>query len=173
MLEQWRDIIGYEGYYQVSNLGRVRSVDRHLTCQNGHTRFYCGQVLTLKMSKKSSYKTVGLRKPGVIKTFYVHQLVLKAFIGPRPVGMQGCHENGIPTDNCATNLRWGTLQHNNLNKRDHGTNRGRAVRRSDGVEFQSMCEAAESTQAATPANIWKVCNGRAHTAGSYNWEYIK
>ena len=107
--EEWRDIPGYEGIYQVSNLGNVRSLDRTLECKNGRIIKLKGKLL--KQGNKNGYKFVNLRFGHSVS---VHVLVAQAFIGNRPEGMDICHKNGNKADNRVSNLEYGTRSKNNL-----------------------------------------------------------
>lgn len=110
-MEIWKDIPGYEGRYQVSNEGRVRSLDRpvRVVCQGIDTmRIAKGKVLRPGPSK-SGHVTVAL---GRGKSRPVHQLVLEAFVGLRPEGCEVLHLNHVPTDNRLANLRYGTRSEN-------------------------------------------------------------
>ena len=99
--EEWRQIRGYEGFYEVSNMGRVRSVDRI---------FHPGRVLK-SIINMYGYPTVGL-SAGRLKFFKVHRLVAQAFI-PNPGNKpQVNHKNGIKTDDMADNLEWNTKSEN-------------------------------------------------------------
>lgn len=98
MLEQWKSIPGYEGLYEVSNLGNVRSPRRILRQQ--------------PISKWAKYQKVSLFRDRTLKTFAVHRLVMITFVGPRPDGMETCHNNGDPTDNRLANLRYDTPSSN-------------------------------------------------------------
>lgn len=116
---EWRDILGFGGDYAVSNTGLVR---RNV----GYVR--CGRKLVLQFSKvlvlstdKDGYKTVGLRRNGRPVRIAVHTLVLTAFVGPRPPGMQVAHNDGVPDHNALSNLRWATPSENNRDKEQHGT----------------------------------------------------
>lgn len=120
MSEEWRDIPEHPGY-QASNLGRVRSVDRVVT-QPGRwggivERRLRGQVLQPKV-QDSGHLFVQL--PGK-RYRKVHQLVLEAFVGPCPPGLEACHGNGNPADNRSENLRWDTRPANRLDSVRHGT----------------------------------------------------
>lgn len=125
MTEEWRDVVGYEGLYEVSSRGRVRSVARTIVVTNElcgtHTRHLRSIIRKLR-DNKDGYKIVGLWNPSMV-TRPVHGLVAEAFIGPRPEGMQIRHLNGVKDDNQVSNLRWGTGVENTQDKRDHGTMR--------------------------------------------------
>lgn len=114
MCEIWVDVEGYDGVYQVSDLGRVRSV-RKTT--------WGLKVIILKLYEdKRGYLYVGLHKKGKAKNVPVHHLVLNAFVGPRPEGMECCHfPDRDPKNNCLDNLRWDTRKGNHSDKKLHGT----------------------------------------------------
>ena len=122
--EIWKDIPGYEGFYQVSNMGRVRSLDRYIQCSKNPAakQPLRGRIKRFYKIGKAGYLTVGLCKLGKSKTSYVHYLVLLAFIGPCPGGMQACHfPDKNPSNNHLTNLRWDTVVNNHADKKIHGT----------------------------------------------------
>ncbi len=171
MKEQWRDVIGYVGYYQVSNFGRVRSLDRVVHRGTGIMKLK-GKVLSSSPSGSVGHLTVHLSEGGIQRTIQVYRLVAKAWIGPYPAGMEVCHGLKGTKDNSVGNLCYGTRSENNFDKRRDGTHGGRAVRRSDGVEYINMCVAAEETGGCDANGIWSVCNSLKYTAGSYWWEYI-
>lgn len=106
--ETWLPIPGYAGTYEVSSLGRVRSFRRRNP-----------RVLSQWVTRTGHLK---VRIGGRSETGrYVHQLVLSAFVGPRPEGMIARHLNGDPTDNRPENLAWGTHSENNYDAVRHGT----------------------------------------------------
>ena len=119
MAEIWKPVVGYEGHYEVSNLGNVRSVDRTVVYKTGQTRHYKGRPLKLKPSH--GYWRVELSRNSKPTCFQVHRLVLSAFVGPLPEGKEVCHNNGNPGDNRLENLRYGTKSENNLDRVKHGT----------------------------------------------------
>lgn len=118
--EIWKDIEGYEGFYQVSNLGQVRSVDRtyEYTSVNGNSyvRSYKGQILvqsnTVFDGKQTQYKVVALSCRSKSKDFLVHRLVAQAFI-PNPNNFsQVNHIDENPSNNCVDNLEWCSPSYN-------------------------------------------------------------
>lgn len=116
--ENWKPIKGYEGLYEVSSLGRVRSLDR--LNSRGHS--IAGRVLSPgPCGPDLAYRMVRLSKGGVARACAVHRLVLETFRGPCPEGMEACHGNGNGADNRLENLRWDTSKRNKADKRAHGT----------------------------------------------------
>jgi hypothetical protein len=112
---EWRNIKGYEGYYQVSNYGQVRSVDRTLHVKDG-CREYDKKLLGKHMRQylhSNGYKVVPLTKDGVCETLFVHRLVAEAFI-PNVNQLPFInHKDEDKTNNCYLNLEWCTCQYNN------------------------------------------------------------
>lgn len=120
-MENWKDVVGYEGYYEVSDLGNVRSIGRKIKCSRG-LRFVEGRVLSIHRNKyRSQYCSVNLSVDQRKERLYVHHLVLEAFVCANPGGMQACHNDGDPTNNRLDNLRWDTPKANNADKLTHGT----------------------------------------------------
>lgn len=128
--EHWLPVPGWEGYYEVSDQGRARSLDREIvslpSSLRPDLRRRCrGQELKLTRRRtpkgRPARVTVRLNGDGRRKEFAVHRLVLSAFVGPCPAGMEGCHNNGNAFDNCLQNLRWDTTSENNLDRVRHGT----------------------------------------------------
>lgn len=112
--ERWLPVVGFEGLYEVSSRGRVRSLDRARTI---HTR-WGGTTIRRDQGKllapglrTGGYLTVTLYRDGVGRTQDVHILVAKAFHGPCP-GKYALHRNDIPTENHEENLYWGTPKQN-------------------------------------------------------------
>lgn len=118
-LEQWLPVVGYENYYKVSSVGRVWSIPRWVVAGKGGKRKTGG---FLKPNPTGEYLYVSLFISGMGgKHRPIHQLVLEAFVGPCPPGMQSCHNNGKSQDNRLTNLRWDTPVNNQQDRRKHGT----------------------------------------------------
>lgn len=120
--ECWRSVAGHEGYYEVSDLGNVRSIDRTVVQSNGKVRFFPGRVIRPR-KQNSGYLSVGLKRGPKVWRRNVHRLVLEAFEGPCPGGMTVRHLNGDQEDNRLVNLRYGTLRENMLDQVAHGTHR--------------------------------------------------
>lgn len=104
--EEWRPVVGYDGYYEVSSQGRVRSLDRLVTFGT-RQRQVIGRVLKPGKTIHGVY-FVNLSVDGLKQLSRVHRMVLEAFVGPCPEGMEGCHYNDDKSDNRLVNLRWDT-----------------------------------------------------------------
>jgi len=103
--EIWKDIPNYEGYYQASNIGRIRSLDRTVTFSNGYDRFYKGRIIEGTVNK--GYRRATLCINGIGRNFKFSQLVAMAFLGHEPSGMDLVvdHINGEKSDDRVENLR--------------------------------------------------------------------
>ena len=104
MSEIWRDVVGYEGWYQVSDMGRVRRVAPGKST-------YVGRILDPK-EDDHGYIRVTLHRNGTGKEGRVHRLVMAAFLGECPPGKEVNHKSGDKTDNRLENLEYTTLQEN-------------------------------------------------------------
>lgn len=175
-MELWKDIKGYEGRYQVSNMGNVRSLKTN--------------IILSPINRQHGYKGVmlygnGGHKRG-FKTFSVHRLVAEAFV-PNPLGKEEVnHINEDKTDNRAVNLEWMTHKEN-ASHATRGERIGKAntnnPKRSvpvaqytlDGefvAEYPSIQEAHRKTGINT-GSIWSVCEGKTRKSGGYKWTYSK
>ena len=181
MKEIWKPVVGYEGFYEVSNIGKVRSLARIVECNDGRKRKL--KTRTLRQScAPSGYYMVTLHKNGKQKSGLVHRLVCEAFI-PKPLGKDEVnHKDENSKNNNATNLEWVTAKENN----NYGTRQerarkaiveaqGRAVRQlsRDGelvAEYESLSAACNATGTHVP-NIIKCAKGIYKTAGGYIWKY--
>lgn len=127
LIEKWLDIVGYEDLYQISNFGRVKSLPKMRKYKLGSEYI---MKPTLQVGKK--YFRIGLSKDKKVKTLKIHLLVLTAFVSSRPIGMQGCHNDGDSANNFLDNLRWDTPKNNQNDRKIHGTSvvgegNGRAI----------------------------------------------
>ena len=121
----WLPVVGWEGFYEVSDRGEVRSVERRVTCSHGFDRVYKAQYLKVRGNPhRMNYQEVTLSRPGEIKHGKVHRMVLEAFVGPCPDGMECRHLNNDPTDNRLENLAWGTKAENGADRAENGLKKG-------------------------------------------------
>lgn len=117
--EQWRDICQWEGFYQVSNCGRVRSLDRNCRQRGGTTRVLAGRILKGRVNN-CGYRVVPLSHLGRLEVLQVSRLVVRAFIGEIPPGMQVNHIDGDKTNNAVENLEIVTPSQNIAHARQTG-----------------------------------------------------
>ena len=117
--EQWRPIPGYEGHYEVSDQGRVRSLPRIVTDKNGRSWHRPGQMKTVS-PRYDGYAVTMLSKNGKRRVARLNMILLEAFVGPRPTGFHACHNDGDCTNNALSNLRWDSLAENNRDMVRHG-----------------------------------------------------
>lgn len=110
--EEWRPVVGYEGLYEVSDLGRVKRVGAGQGTRPG--------IRKLHANPRSGYLSVNLSKGNRQRTHRVHRLVLEAFVGPCPEGMESCHADDDRNNNRLENLRWGTHAENCEERRTNG-----------------------------------------------------
>jgi len=108
IMEQWLNVVGFEGLYEVSNHGQIRS-------------FKTKQIKKQTFDVKTNRLYLGLWKDGKQKIVKPHTLVLEAFISKRPNNMECCHNDGNALNNNLFNLRWDTAKNNHADKLKHGT----------------------------------------------------
>lgn len=171
MREEWRDIVGYEGLYKVSNFGRVLSLPKN--------RFKSTRLRAL-VSDKNGYKEVGLSKDKKVSTKKVHRLVAEAFI-PKVEGKNLInHKNGQKDDNRVENLEWCTLQENATHAKETLNVKRRGGRKVcqytlDGYfvrRYETVAEAARNVGTTTSAIV--LCLKRkSKTSKGYQWTYIE
>lgn len=111
-MENWKPVVGFEGIYEISDFGRVKTVKT-------------GRIKTPSVNKKDGRLSIMLWKNNKFKMMKVHRLVLLAFVGPAPAKHECCHNDGNPQHNHISNLRWDTAAANQADRVKHGTsNRG-------------------------------------------------
>jgi hypothetical protein len=128
-IESWRPYPGWEGWYEVSDKGQIRSVDRFVVSRIGHRRRFPGQVLTGR-GRGSRYHRVRLCRGGEVTEKFAHVMVLETFAGPCPAGQEARHGPRGPLANWwPEDLCWGTHADNQTidRERDGTTVRGEQV----------------------------------------------
>lgn len=119
-MEEWRPVIGYEGRYEVSDLGRVRSLAR-IVAIGTNSRVLLGAVLKPKVLR-NGYLAVGLwATKGRARWVLVHRIVLEAFVGPAPAWHETRHIDGDKANCRRANLEWATHIDNMRDQYRHGT----------------------------------------------------
>lgn len=164
MREVWRPVKGYEGRYDVSDKGEIRSYYRAKSI---------GRIL-LQRNEGHGYKQVALYNNGKRTEKRVHVLVAEAFLGEAPVGSEVNHKNGDKADNRAENLEWSTHSWNMEHAFEMGLHahpRRRCVC-GDGREFSSIAEAARET-GADRTKITACCRGRIKSTCGLTWRYAE
>ena len=124
MNEIWKDVVGYEGFYQASSLGRIKSMARpinYISLGKTKTSNLKTKILRCTKNNQSHYWSVRLCIDGIKKRKYVHSIVTEAFLGPCPAGHQCAHLNGDNQDNRSNNLAWVTPKENQFHRTLHGT----------------------------------------------------
>lgn len=184
MEEEWRDIKGYEGYYQVSNMGRVKSLDRYVKTNKGGKTLLKSKIM--KPMERKGYMRVSLTKNNFDKTYSIHRLVGIAFI-PNPDNKpQINHINGNRSDNRVENLEWCTNGENQKHAYKIGLHKvlgkgGRAKRPVKKIDidtgkcidiYPSLTDAARNCCGDMP-NIRLCCLGKRHYAYGYKWEFME
>lgn len=119
MIETWKPVPWSSGFYEVSDLGNVRSCERDYPRKNG--RIYRAPAKPVRPKISDGYLRVRLNVPGFPKWHFVHKLVLEAFVWPRPKGKVIRHRDGNPANNRLGNLKYGTNAENQADRRRHGT----------------------------------------------------
>ena len=176
--EEWRDIAGYEGLYQVSNLGRVKSLDRMVNNCYGSKKVIKGRMIS-PVDNGKGYKCVSLCKDGKIRRTYVHHIVAQAFVANQDGYFEVNHKDEDKSNNCADNLEWCEHKYNV----NYGTARERITNNMTGpykskqvlcVEtgkvYSSSMEAERHT-GASHSNIIRCCRYKQNTSGGYHWKY--
>lgn len=116
----WKDIKGYEGWYQVSNNGQIKSLDREIIHKDGRKRTFKGTVLKPRFTE--GYPTVNLSKNKKAETYQVHRIVASHFLEKPSYAECVNHIDGIKTNNDVSNLEWVTYARNNQHARETGLN---------------------------------------------------
>lgn len=167
MVEEWRDIPGYEGLYAVSNLGNIKSLKRFVNVST-RNRIIKEKLLT-PTPGHYGYLFVNLSKSGIHRVYYVHKIVAEVFIPNPDMFPIVKHKDGNKQNNSVDNLEWYNAK--------QGYKKPKSVVQLDLDgniinEFQSVGKASQIT-GITRDNISRVCNGIRNTAGGYKWKYKK
>ena len=176
--ETWKEVGGYSGLYEVSDLGRVRSLGRPCKAKNGSMQHKRARILTQEITVHGYCRVRLYDQEGKAKHFAVHRLVMAAFVGSSE--QQVNHINEIKTDNRLINLEYVSR----IENCNHGTRNERISEKANGShskrvvqlsaegsvirEYSSRTEAAEIT-GINAVNIGRCCEGTRKQAGGYRW----
>lgn len=176
--EKWKSIKGHKGFYEISNLGRVRSLEREYTDTLGRTYIVKGKILSLK-PKKHGYVSVDLYQNSTYKTYYVHRLVALAFKRLVKGKDEVNHRNGVKSDNRSSNLHWCTRSENCIHALDTGLNSTRGVTchnskltESQVLEICALLDSAGSHILKEISTRFKITEGHAgeiYKGKVWNW----
>lgn len=175
--EIWKDIKEYEGLYQVSNLGRVRSCKREIKMRNQFTGI---EYYLNPWTDNKGYKRADLMKNGKKKSKQVHRLVAEAFIENPYNKPQVNHIDGNPKNNNVSNLEWNTAKENSQHAIRTGLKvRTRAIpviqlsKEGDFIKTWKSIALAQKQLNITNGKISECCKGKRKTTGGYKWKYAK
>ena len=180
LIEEWRQIEGYEGYYEVSNLGNIRSVDRVVPQKNNCVKAIHGRLIRQSTHYKTGYKSVMLSKNGVHKRLSVHRLVGKAFL-PNPDNLPEInHKDENKANNSVDNLEWCDHSYNNRygtipqRKSEWSSKR---VEQFDLITGDVIATFPSGTVAARTlgfpqTSISACCHGKTNHCRGYGWRFI-
>lgn len=193
-MEIWKSIEGFEDLYEVSNLGRIKSLGRTLTNQYdintktySNTSIIKGKILMGKRGSNGYRQVILVDKFGTRYYKSVHRLVAEAFI--ENPNNKPCvnHKNGRKLDNRANNLEWCTYKENNNHAQRIGLwetvtfNRKPVINITTGKIYKSAIDAARDVHKEIPTskvesimkNIKACCYGKQHTAYKYKWKHLQ
>jgi len=182
--EEWRDIKGYEGLYQVSNIGRVKSLERTVPRKNGRRQTIRERILKPSTDRDGYLRVVLCNSNGNRKTFKVHRLACEAFHENPEDKPCVNHIDEKKTNNTVSNLEWCTVKEN-INHGTHNERVSKAVAKAlskpvgqytrDGelIKVWQSAREVERQLGFDPSSISKVALGKQKTAYGYVWKYIE
>ena len=176
MKEEWKDIKGYESLYQISNLGRIKGLNRYV--KNNHSVRYIKERILKPNKNKDGYYTISFWTKGKMKQHYIHRLVAQAFLdNPNNYPIVN-HKDENPNNNNSLNLEWCNYKYNN----DYGTrkiksmiNQGKKVNQFDlqgnFIKQWNSTREIERTLKISHSVISKCCREKQKTSHGYIWKY--
>ncbi len=167
-MERWKQVVGFEGLYEVSDQGRVRSIDRVIMVErygSNYAKHLVGKVLA------GGKDTNGYWGVQINRRFVrIASIILEAFVGSRPNDYEALHKDDNKNDNSLSNLYWGTRGDNRNDHYIRGIGNIKCVIRNDGTKYSS-CREADRLNNLSYGSVSGVCSGRRKSAGGYGWQY--
>lgn len=190
-MEEWRPIPGYDGRYEASNMGRIKSNDMRVKTVNGSFRTVRGRIKSMRLDSLKRYNIVGLNtSDGHQHTKLVHRLIYASFNGTIPDNLEINHINGNKQDNRLCNLELATRSENEIHKykvlKYRGTSYGKfgslhgkskkvaKIDLKSGLiieEYGGVREAARAHNIGSSC-ITRCCNNKQRKSKGYAWKYI-
>lgn len=170
VVTKWKDICGYEGIYQLTKYGQVKSLSRTIIRSNGKLLRLKGQIIKHHLNR--GYPAVTLTNCCMQRIHKIHRLLLIYFVCDCPVGMEACHKNDNKLDYSMKNLLWDTRSANQEDRVRNGLNHNKPVMCiSDGRIFSSIRKVAENT--GTDRKTLSMClRGIYQIANGFQWQYL-
>lgn len=182
--ESWKDIPGYEGIYQASNLGRIKVLSRIIYVTRSGYRTgsysYVAPEKIMSLSIRTNYLGVTLTKDGCNRNYTVHRLIAKTFLEDYNDKLEINHKDENKLNNCVSNLEMCTRAYNknygtgNVRSAKHRSKSVQQLDKSGNIirEWSSINEAYRQTGTSLK-DIWRCCNNEKATAKGYKWRYKK
>lgn len=167
--ERWKDIPSDEDYYQVSDLGRVRSKTRYVRHNCGGLKKVEGQILS-QVSLPNGYRQVSMYRNGKRKVMLVHRLVMMSFVGECPEGMEVRHLNSNRADNRLSNLAYGTHSENTIDTVKLGRNGRQKLKPEEVLEIrEELSNGAMVKDLAAKYGVCRRTIGAIKSRKIYSW----
>lgn len=170
--EIWKDIPGYEGKYQASTLGRIKSLNRYITRPHPKTkevtRYLVRERILKNVVGSHGYYVVGLGQHNNQKT---HRLVALTFLGTCPVNQEVRHLNGVRTDNRIENLKYGTRSDNHIDRYEYGSRMG-PLNSQDVIEIRSLLLNGKTPTSVIAEKFGVTCGAIAHIRQGRTFQWL-
>ena len=179
-MENWKPVKGYEMFYEVSDKGRIRSLDRVTVFKDGRIRKFYGKILECSTVNNSGYLTIGLHNNGNSKTFLVHRIVAEAFIKNPHLCNEVNHIDQNKLNNSANNLEWCTHREN-VNHGDEIERGAKKQRRSfrqidlNGklIKIWNGFKQMQRETGIQRKSVYDCCIGKRESYMGFRWEYVE